>query len=123
MDDFSKICTNNYDDFNKTSIEKCLSEYLNQFRKTVQYEQCSEFCPLECDSMNYLVTPYSEPSPVSGNISEKNKKYNYFSTKFNTYEEFGKHYVEIYVYYKDLKYTVISEELKTEPFNLICFRD
>ena len=73
--------------------------------------------------VHYLVTPYSEPSPVSGNISEKNKKYNYFSTKFNTYEEFGKHYVEIYVYYKDLKYTGISEELKPEPFNLICFRD
>ena len=55
---------------------------------------------------------------MSGNISENNK-IDYGLSKFNNYEEINKNVAIIYVYYKNLKYTIISQEPKTETFNLI----
>ena len=38
---------------------------------------------------------------------------------FQTYEEANKHWIVLYVYYKDLKYTLIKQEPKTETFDFI----
>ncbi len=92
-----------------------MAEYLKDFRKKYQNEKCSQYCPLECESMNYIVNTYNEQFPLAGNISKKDN----FPAEYNTYEEIKKHYIEIFVYYNDLKYTVISEEPKAELFNFI----
>ena len=40
---------------------------------------------------------------------------------FNTYEEVHKHFVVLCVYLQDMKYTLISQEPKTELFTLIAY--
>ena len=56
--------------------------------------------------------------PSSGIISSQSKT-EYGLHKFNTYEEVNKHLAVLYVYYKDLKYTFISQQPKVELFDLI----
>jgi hypothetical protein len=69
--------------------------------------------------MSFSINSFSEQFPISGNISETIKNdYTYFK-HFNTYEEANKHVVAIRVYYNDLKYTLFSQEPKTEMFNFI----
>jgi len=115
LNDFSKNCIRlSY--MLETETQKCVSEYLRNFRKKDHYEKCSQYCPLECDSMNYLINKYTEQLPISGSVSKKTQ-IDYYLADFNSYEEIKKHYLEIFIYYNDLKYTLISEEPKTETFN------
>ena len=101
-----------------TEIKKCVSKYLRIFRQKLKNEKCQKYCPLECDSMSYFVTPYIENFPAMKNISEFREK-DYDLYRYKTYEEVNKHHIVIYVYYKDLKYTLISQEAKSETFNFI----
>ena len=61
---------------------------------------------------------YIENFPTTGDID-----HNYYTNKdlaiFNTFEDMNKHYIVLYVYYKDLKYTLINDVPKTEIFNFI----
>ena len=91
---------------------------MKEFRKKLQDKKCAEYCPLECDSMNYVINSYTEQIALSGNIS-LNSKSKIDSDDFSTYEELKKNYFEIRIYYNELKYTLISEEPKTEMFNFI----
>jgi hypothetical protein len=120
LNDFSKNCIKNF--YNKQIIDskigECVSEYLKEFRKKLQDKKCAEYCPLECDSMNYVINSYTEQIALSGNIS-LNSKSKIDSDDFSTYEELKKNYFAIRIYYNELKYTLISEEPKTEMFNFI----
>jgi len=115
--DFTKFCTRQYNK-PETILTKCISEYSKEFRKKYQYEKCTEYCPLECNSINYLIKTYSYQLPVIGKVSNKSKS-NYYTTEFDTYEEIKKHFFGIRVYYNDLKYTFISEEPKTKTFSFV----
>jgi hypothetical protein len=117
FDDFSQNCIRQYNKI-ETNLNKCISEYLKLFRKKDQYEKCNQYCPLECNSINYLINAYSYQLPVSGNVSKISKS-NYYTTEFNTHEEIKKRFFGIRVYYNDLKYTLISEEPKTKTFNFV----
>jgi hypothetical protein len=118
LNDFRKNCITSF--YNRqifdTEKGKCVSEYLKEFRKKLQDKKCAEYCPLECDSMNYVINSYTEQIALSGNVSEKSKQNN---LNFSTYEEVKKNHFEIRIYYNELKYTLISEEPKTEMFNFI----
>jgi hypothetical protein len=96
----------------------CTREYIKNFRKNNQIKICSEYCPLECDSMNYVINTYNEQIPINGNISETASDYQ-FTQRFRTYEEANKHFIGLRVYYKNLKYTIISESPKMEVYNLV----
>jgi hypothetical protein len=115
LNDFTENCIRKINSLFETNEQKCIAKYLKDFRKKYQNEKCSKYCPLECDSMKYIINTYNEQFPLTGNIS---KKVN-FPAEYNTYEEIKKHYIEIFVYYNDLKYTVISEEPKAELFNFV----
>jgi len=117
LEDFSMNCIRQYK-LDDTKIQKCVSNYLEEFRKNDQNEKCSTYCPLQCDSMDYLITPLNEQLPVSGNIS-KMSKVDYFPNGYNTYEEVKQNYLAIRVFYKELDYTLISEEPETESFNFV----
>ena len=39
---------------------ECISAYLKEFRKKLKDKKCPEYCPLECDSMNYIINSYIE---------------------------------------------------------------
>jgi len=117
LDDFSKNCVTQFG-LEETNEKNCVSEFLKEFRKKYQFEKCLKYCPLECDSMNFVINTFSEQFLVDGNISNKTKSA-YAIPDFNTFEEIKKHFIGIYVYYNDFKYTLISEEPKTELFNFI----
>jgi hypothetical protein len=115
---FDKNCLRNLFDVFESQTKKCVSEYLNNFRKKDQYEKCPEYCPLECDSMNYVLNNYDELLPETGNISLKVKS-SVGLFNFSTYEEVNKHFIVLYIYYKNLNYKLISQKPKTEMFNFI----
>ncbi len=119
LDDFSKNCITQFG-LEYTNEKNCASEYLKDFRKNKLYEKCSQYCPLECDSMHYIINTYNEQFPVDGNISAKTKS-TYNLHDFKTFEEIKKHFIGMYVYYNDFRYTLISEEPETELFNFIYF--
>ncbi len=72
-------------------------------------KKCKEYCPLECDSIEYSLTTYTLDYPTVGNISERDIT-KHFSSKFETYEEVQRSFYSLIIYYKDLKYTFIKEE-------------
>ena len=113
--DFSKNCIRNFN-MNETEMTRCNSKYLKEFRKNDQYQKCSEYCPLECDSMNFVITPHSEAILLSGNISKKTKS---IFPLYSTYEELRKKFLPIRFYYNEFKYTLISEKPETESFKFI----
>jgi len=56
---------------------------------------------------------------ISGNISDIVKEYFLYFKNYTTYDEINKHFVGFRVFFKDLKYTLISQEPKTQTFNFI----
>ena len=68
--------------------------------------------------MNYVINSYTEQIALNGNIS-LNTKSKIDSDDFSTYEELKKNYFALRIYYNELKYTLISQEPKTEMFNFI----
>ena len=68
--------------------------------------------------MAYRITPSFEAYPKFGKISRKSKIENGLY-KFQTYEQVSRHFSSILVYYKELKYTLISQEPRTRMFNVI----
>jgi hypothetical protein len=71
-------------------IRNCSRVYFNSNDKKKLNEKCGQYCPLECDSVRY-----------TGSFI-KDKGLN-----------------EIYIFFKDLKYTQYSEIPKTETFDFI----
>jgi hypothetical protein len=102
---------------NKTEKAKsltCIKFYLSNFKTA---EQCSQFCPLECNSYSFQVTPFVRPIIDTGNIS-LDSPFPY--PNFGTYENVSKTFFSIKVYYENLKYTLIDQHPKTELFALIA---
>jgi len=99
------------------SQQYCYYLCLNLF--ALEENSCSQYCPLECDSMSYEVNNYLELMPDNGSISNATKLDLKYLNQFETYEQVNKHLVAVRVYYKNLKYTLISEEPKAELFNFI----
>lgn len=92
-------------------IKKCSEKFLIDFNSDL----CIPYCPLECDSFNYDIAQTIVPIIDNGNITSVQFQY----TEFNTYENVSKSLYQLYVYYDDLKYTVISQKPKTELYGLI----
>jgi hypothetical protein len=116
LNDFSLKCIRNLYNEVDPRVEECVSAYLRDFRKKLQYEKCQKYCPLECDSMNYVINTFSEHITLNGLVSEKHKTKNF---NFSTYEEAKKGFFQIRIYYNELKYTLISEEARYEIFNFV----
>ena len=77
----------------KGKIDKCTFQKRTQFYRNNLIEKCSEYCPLECDSVSYSVSINALP----------------YNTSFTT----------ILVYYKSLQYTSIMQEPKMKMFDFI----
>jgi hypothetical protein len=119
--DFEKNCLRQFYEENLNDTKQCVSEYLKEFRISrlkSEFDKCSVYCPSECDSMTYMITSSYEALPKSGKISYKSKMENGLNS-FETYEQVSRHFSSILVYYKELKYTRISQEPKTMLFNVI----
>ena len=79
---------------------------------------CAEYCPLECDSIEFQISTYNQIRFNQGKISDTTKKKNLIS-KYDTFEEFRNHSLRVYIYYDSLKYVLISQYPKIEVYNFI----
>ena len=91
---FTAKCYNNMNDSN---IKACVDLFLSKF----EVEKCSKYCPLECDTLNYK-------------ISHSSKMISSLETSIIRTKMF-----KVYVFYEDLKYTLITQKPKIELFGLI----
>jgi hypothetical protein len=95
-------CSLNYEDFlyhkcykkKEPIIRNCTNSFIQTFNEN---GSCYEYCPLECDSFSYDIS-VSSNSYIKKNDSNKYK---------------------IYVYFDDLKYTLISEQPKFDFIDLV----
>ena len=92
-----------------SSLYNCSEKFRTKFSENSFNQKCSEYCPLECDSVEYSFSTYTLDYPNTGNISERDIT-KHFSSQFETYEEVQKSFYSLIIYYKDLKYTFIKEE-------------
>ena len=91
---FTAKCYNNMNDSN---IKACVDLFLSKF----EVEKCSKYCPLECDTLNYKI---SHSSKMISSLETSIKRTKIF---------------KIYVFYEDLKYTLITQKPKIELFGFI----
>ena len=74
----------------------CTWNYRSNFFERSVVDYCKEYCPLECDSVTYTSTVNQIP---------------------NTYNE--KYQLQLRIFYKTLKYTLLTQYPKTDDFDLI----
>jgi len=118
LNNFDMDCLPKYYNKTDTNITSCIKEYLKEFRIKYQIEKCSEYCPLECDIWMYTLNNFPEQLPSKGIIGEKSSNLNSLEN-FQQYEDVNKHFVAIRIYYTNLKYTFINQEIKTYIFTLV----
>jgi len=119
LNNFERDCIKYGYQIDETEVQKCIDKFLKEFRLKYQAEKCAKYCPIKCDSMSFSITPFFKPFPSHGNISNKTKIENNIQ-RFNTYEEVNKHLVILVIYYKELQYTLVKKEAKTETFNFVA---
>lgn len=95
------------------NVRECALKAIENFQEDGPYKLCSQYCPLECDSSSLEVYQIYEDLPSTGNTTS----FNY--PEFNTYENVSKNYFGLYFYYDDLKYTLITQQPKMQPFDLV----
>lgn len=101
------------------SVSQCIQNYLVDFlsyNKVQNY--CAEYCPQECDSIEFQISTYNQIRFNQGKISDTTKKKNLIS-KYDTFEEFRNHSLRVYIYYDSLNYVLISQYPKIEVYNFI----
>ena len=92
-----------------SSLYNCSEKFRTKFSENSFEQKCKEYCPLECDSVEYSLSTYTLDYPSSGRISDRDIT-KHFSSKFEYYEDVQKDFYSLVIYYKDLKYTSIKEE-------------
>jgi hypothetical protein len=114
---YSTKYENSYSETNFT--RPCLSKldwkcYLNASYQVDVVKCATEYCPLECNSIEYDLT-------VSSTISPTLNDYNSLDiSSIMSYEEYRTQFVNIVVYYSQLEYTLIEETPATTLASLIA---
>lgn len=100
-------------------------KYLKFFSKDVRQE-CSDECPLECDSVSYSLSssylsyPTRAYSDILLNDPKMQAKFTQFNYSLFTHERLKENILSLNVYYDQLKYTTIREMIKTTPSDLVA---
>lgn len=103
----------------KNEANECNYNYALDFITNRLRDGCLEYCPLECDSTELLISSQTVPFPESGLIKNKTRAYEIFPQEIESYEQIKRNYLRINANYNGLKYTVISQIAKTELFSCI----
>lgn len=103
---FDLVYESCYFETNNTNLKSCFRDFKKVFSKKNIYDMCSNYCPMECDYLDYNIISSIYNLPKNG----KTNKY----SSFNSYEEIQKSYFAFYVYYENLAYKVIKESPKME---------
>ena len=110
--DSSSDCSNS----KNVTIKACYDKFLSDFQNSNVIKICSQYCPLECDSISYSISTNSEQFPFTGSFSNLTS---FEYQKFLSYEEVQKYYVSIRAYFPELKYTLIKQQPKVEVVDLV----
>jgi len=86
-----------------STIYNCSENFRTKFSENSFEQKCKEYCPFECDSIEYSLATYTMDYPNFGNKSDRDVV-KHFSSKFYTYEEVQRSFYSMIIYYKDLKY-------------------
>ena len=97
----------------------CYNTFITEFQNKNVDEIFSNYCPYECETNSIDISMMnSEQLPCSGNISNKNKNFDYKNV-FENYEQVQKRFVSVKIYFNEMKYTFISQKPKTEVVDLV----
>ena len=77
----------------KSDLKSCTYTFKIEFYKNILSDMCRQYCPIECDSVTYLVTP----------------------NDYSVYDNL----TSVIVYYESLKYTLITQSPKMQTFDLV----
>lgn len=105
------------------SLIYCFDKAWTQFFKCNVNEICSQYCPLECDSINFdTATSFSKfPNLDYANDLFRNSLIvSKFPCGYNiTYEDLQSSLIAFNVFYDDLKYTIISQAAQMSVLDLM----
>lgn len=110
----SDCVLSNYEKIVDYCVGECVSEVIRNFYGIGQYQICSNYCPLECNSFNFDIQQCSEYIQSTGVINNT-----FEHPQFVTYDNASRAYFGLFFYYNDLKYTFISQQPKIQLFDLI----
>ena len=110
--------------YNQTQFFCATSVFVSFFKNSNFREKCDSLCPLECDSWHYTIqmTQAEYPTPAYVEILKKDDKVlSLFEKNASaiTYEAIRSNMLTLAVYYDELGYTLITEEPKTNVYDLI----
>jgi len=91
------------------------AQYIDLFQKEYVGKICPQYCPLECETDQLIISQYKEMIKAKGKITDSFK----YNTQLKTYENVSRTFFTIYVYYENLKLTLINQQPKMQLFNLI----
>lgn len=96
------------------TVVNCYHSFTTNFLESNVFEICSQYCPYQCEVIEYEVKSWSEEYPSTGNIS------NGFDYKaFQTYTNVKSGYVSIRAFFPELKYKNIEQNAKVYIFDLV----
>ncbi len=110
-EDFITKCI---DKITNSTVLVCTKKFLKKFVRLKPFDLCNNYCPYECDSLEYLISHYTDPI-LSKGVINSNSVY----SQFNTYENLTRIFYSINVYYNSLKYTLIAQKAKFGVYDLI----
>lgn len=121
---FDNLTSQNYTYRQKDCLDLCIKALPLNNSENNFLGLCSPYCPVECETTTYtILTSISDyPSITRYKTLLKNKviisKYANFTANL-TYENVRKSAVGVFIYYSDLKYTLIKENKKMILVDLI----
>jgi hypothetical protein len=100
----------------------CALDIFNSFFNQYNLEECSKYCPRECDSQTFLFELHSIdfPSSAYGQLLMKNSKIlSKFGNSTLNIAQLKESVLSVNIYYDDFYYNVMDEVEKTSLFEVI----
>ena len=95
------------------TLKACSQKFVESFLEVSN--KCEKFCPVECETTTFKSNPYiryvnNEHINKSETIQKKN---------FTSYDDFRLRFFSIIVYFRELKYTLNTQDPKTQFFDAL----
>jgi len=104
------------------TIFECLFKANQNFYNQINFMLNDLDCPQECDSMYYEITTSMSKFPSKSiylNLLKNNKFIKLFKSNNFSHEQLNESYLAFRVYFENLEYTEIRQEIKTTIIDLI----
>lgn len=106
-----------FDKLRNTFTGNCTKKFKQNFNNNDPYQLCADYCPLECDSIEFDMNINTKFHPQSGTISDPERKEQFKS--YDNYESMARSLITIRIFFDELKYTFVRQQEKFKIFDLI----